>query len=184
VPVPGVRTSVTLRLPRDTAGLQLVRMITDQALAAHGAAAECRQDIAVALAEACGNAIRHARTSDEYTVTVGIADGVCQFEVTDTGPGFVVAGPPTLPAGNAPSGRGLYLIAQFADRFEVDSHPGRGTTVRFAKQLQYTAAPDTGKTHQRLNRPATGSTHQQSWAPGHEMPADAGHVWDRDDASA
>jgi serine/threonine-protein kinase RsbW len=159
-------------------------MIIDQVLAAYGATAECRQDIAVALGEACGNAIRHARTSDEYTVTVGIADGVCQCEVTDTGPGFVVNGPPTLPAGNAPSGRGLYLIAQFADNLEVDSHPGRGTTVRFAKQLRYTAAPDTGTTHQHLNRPAAGRTHQQSWTSGHDMPADAGPARDRDDASA
>lgn len=141
----------------DTAGLQLVRAITDQALAAYGATAECRQDIAVALGEACGNAIRHAWTSDEYAVTVGIADGVCLFEVTDAGPGFVVDGPPTLPAGTTPSGRGLYLIAQFADRFEVDSHPGRGTTVRGAKQLQYTAAPNTGKAHQLLNRPVRSS---------------------------
>jgi serine/threonine-protein kinase RsbW len=144
VPVPGVQASMTLCLPRDVAGLQLVRSITDQALAAYGVTAECRQDIAVALGEACGNAIRHARTSDEYQVTVGIADGTCLFEVTDSGPGFVVEGPPTQPPGNAPSGRGLYLIAQFADRFDVDSRPGRGTRVRFAKRLQYTADAHAG----------------------------------------
>ena len=40
-----------------------MRAATDPALAAYGVTAACRQDIAVAVTEACGNAIRHARAS-------------------------------------------------------------------------------------------------------------------------
>ena len=56
-------------------------------------------------------------------------------EVVDGGMGFTMSGPPGQPPPNAISGRGLYMIDQLADWLEVDSQPGEGTTVRFAKSL-------------------------------------------------
>jgi serine/threonine-protein kinase RsbW len=137
----GIQVSLALRLPRDVAGLKLVRAVTDPMLAAFGVTAACRQDIAVALVEACGNAIRHASYTDEYHVTMTVSDGMCAFEVTDSGVGFLVNAPPIATPADAVSGRGLFVIAQLADRFEVDSQPGRGTTIRVTKGLDFTTDP-------------------------------------------
>jgi len=126
---------VCLRLPRDANALHLVRAVTDPVLAAGGADADGRNDMAAALTEACGNAIQHARTTDSYEVALSVEDGLCTAEVIDEGVGFHHDGPPTAPPASASSGRGLYLIAQLADWLEVDSRPGRGTTIRFVKRL-------------------------------------------------
>jgi serine/threonine-protein kinase RsbW len=131
---------VRLRLPRDPNALHLVRAVTDPVLAAGGADADGRHDMAAALTEACGNAIRHAHTTDSYEVAVSVEDGLCTAEVIDQGVGFHHDGPPAQPPPNAASGRGLYLIAQLADWLEVDSFPGRGTTIRFVKRLTRPAA--------------------------------------------
>lgn len=126
---------MSLRLPRDVAGLALVRGLADRFLTGCGATGDCREDVVAGLVEACGNAIRHARKAEEYGVMLTVEGGTCVVEVSDEGVGFAVYGSPGLPAPHALSGRGLYLIEQLADWLEVDSHPGQGTTVRFAKSL-------------------------------------------------
>jgi serine/threonine-protein kinase RsbW len=126
---------MSLRLPRDVSGLALVRGVADRFLAGCGATGDCREDLVAGLVEACGNAIRHARKADEYAVVLTVAGGTCVVEVVDEGTGFAVSGSPSRPAPDAVSGRGLYLIEQLADWLEVDSSPGQGTTVRFAKSL-------------------------------------------------
>jgi serine/threonine-protein kinase RsbW len=131
------RASITTRLPREVASLRLVRAVADGALAAWGAEVHGRQDVVIALAEACTNVIRHAGPVNGFEVTLTVTTaGVCAVEVTDRGKGFVPNGPPVLPLANTCGGRGLYLIAQLADHVEVDSQPGRGTTVRFVKRLE------------------------------------------------
>lgn len=116
----------------------------DNALVVLGVTASCRGEIAVALTEACDNVVAHARFAEQYEVTVKIAGEVCQIDVTDTGVGFVP--PPQSymlpPPVDSESGRGLYLIAALTDRFELQSRPGQGTTVRFAKQLSFTPSPN------------------------------------------
>ncbi|HZN73714.1 MAG TPA: ATP-binding protein [Micromonosporaceae bacterium] len=57
-------------LPRDTAGIRLVRRVTETALTV---AEQCREQIAVVLTEACTNVVAHARNSDQYDVAVRIA---------------------------------------------------------------------------------------------------------------
>jgi serine/threonine-protein kinase RsbW len=139
----GFRVSLTVCLPSDSAGIRLVRQVMDNALVVLGVTAACRGEIAVALTEACDNVVAHARFTEQYEVTVKIAGEVCMIDVTDTGVGFV---PPhrsfALPPVEAESGRGLYLIAALTDRFELQSQPGHGTTVRFAKQLSFTPNPN------------------------------------------
>jgi serine/threonine-protein kinase RsbW len=93
--------------------------------------------------------VTHARDTDAYEVTVKIADQVCVIEVTDSGAGFVPPGQPRMPPDGAVSGRGLYLIAQLSDDFELTSDPAKGTTVRFAKRLTYTDGTDPGATDRR-----------------------------------
>lgn len=80
-----------------------------------------------------------AQHTDEYEVTVTTtADHRCVIEVTDSGIAFTPPDPLTRPAHTAQSGRGLFMIAQLSDQFELDSDPRRGTNVRFAKRLTYT----------------------------------------------
>jgi serine/threonine-protein kinase RsbW len=128
--------SIRMRLPRDVTSLRLARAVTDEALAACGAGADSRQDVAIALTEACTNAVRHATAAKGFEVNLHVEDGVCTVEVVDQGNGFVLDDQPVLPPANTIRGRGLYLIAQLADHVEVDTQPGGGTKVRFVKQLQ------------------------------------------------
>jgi len=133
--MPGtVPVTVTLRLPCDVASLPLVRGIAEQTLNAVGVAPDSRYDIAAALTEACGNAIRHA-TARDYAVMLAVTGEACTVEVSDEGVGFAATGTPAQPSPNALTGRGLYIIGQLADHVEVDATPGRGTRVRFVKKL-------------------------------------------------
>jgi serine/threonine-protein kinase RsbW len=134
----GFHATLVLCLPREVAGVRLIRQVTDTALAALEVTTACRHEIAVALTEACSNVIAHAQHTDEYEVTVTIAEHRCVIEVTDSGSGFTPPDPPTRPAHTAQSGRGLFMIAQLSDQFELDSDPRRGTSLRFAKHLTYT----------------------------------------------
>jgi len=152
--VPAVRLSMTLRLPRDVAGLHLVRAVTDPVLAGCGVTPACRHDIAVALTEACGNAVVHAESVDEYQMSIKVADGLCVVEVSDAGIGFEWDGRPSRPSLTAVSGRGLYIISQYTDHLHVDTLPGRRTTVRFIKKLEFTANTDSGRPTDRRTPPA------------------------------
>jgi serine/threonine-protein kinase RsbW len=131
------QVTLVLCLPRDAAGIRLVRWFTETALCALTVAAKCQEEIAVALSEACTNVVASTPTPpDTYEVIVRIAVGLCVIGVSGTGAGFAsAAGLAGLLADSAESGRGLDVIAALSDRFEVTSQPGRGTTMRFAKRL-------------------------------------------------
>lgn len=112
-----VPVRITMRLPREAASLRLVRVITDGALSAGGAAAHSRQDVALALTEACTNIIRHAGMVDSFEAAATVTtDGECIVEVIDHGNGFVYNGQPVLPPANTLRGRGLYLITSWPTR--------------------------------------------------------------------
>src|SRR5262245_11599265 len=132
---------LALYLPRDAVSVPLTRRILVAALASLGVTEECRADIQLAVAEACGNVIRHARPTDEYQVSVAFDREQCTIDVVDTGPGmkgFPVDGL-APPAPDEESGRGLHLIRMLADRFDLRSDSG-GTTLRFVKRLTW--SPD------------------------------------------
>lgn len=138
-----------LCLPRDSVSVPLTRRILMAALASVGVSDDCRGDIQLALAEACGNVIRHAGPGDEYLVTIWFDAEQCTIEVVDTGPGPVsgqrASTAPvvpadaglTMPAPTDDSGRGLHLIRMVADRFDMRSD-NRGTALRFVKHLVWT----------------------------------------------
>jgi len=65
------------------------------------------------------------------------------IEVVDAGRGFNPTRATDLPAPDAEAGRGLHLIASVSDRFHLDTAPGKGTTVHFAKRLIFTDPPTT-----------------------------------------
>jgi serine/threonine-protein kinase RsbW len=130
---------LALSLPRDAVSVPLTRRILVAALASLGATEECGADIQLAVAEACGNVIRHAGPAEEYEVAVTFDEQQCTIDVVDTGPGIRsgagAAG--RQPAPDEESGRGLHLIRMLADRFDVRSD-GHGTALRFVKRLVWT----------------------------------------------
>jgi serine/threonine-protein kinase RsbW len=133
-----VNVRLSLSLPRDSASVPVARRIMATTLSTVGVTDECRADILLALAEACANAVAHAKATDSYEVTVNIDDVECEIEVIDSGPGFdhlalapMLDEPPVL----AESGRGLFIIRSLADDFDLRPNGATGTLIRFAKRL-------------------------------------------------
>jgi serine/threonine-protein kinase RsbW len=122
-------------LPRQRWTVPLARHLTRVLLDGAQVTGDDRDDIEIAVSEACGNAVRHARSTDRYHLRLHLGGGACVVEVTDDGSGF---SPSTSPSpsstGVASSGRGLAIIRRLADELEVRRRRP-GTLVRFRKRL-------------------------------------------------
>jgi len=79
------------------------------------------RDVRLLISELVTNAVRHADlgSGDVIDLVIDIADQMLRVEVHDPGGGFVPSTPSPDPA--RPSGWGLYLVAELADRWGVDS---------------------------------------------------------------
>jgi len=79
------------------------------------------RDVRLLVSELVTNAVRHANlgANDVIGLVVELAGDALRVEVHDPGGGFVPSAPSPDPA--RPSGWGLYLVAELADRWGVDS---------------------------------------------------------------
>ena len=79
------------------------------------------RDVRLLVSELVTNAVRHANLSDGDVISlvVELAEHALRVEVHDPGGGFVPSAPSPDPS--RPSGWGLYLVAELADRWGVDS---------------------------------------------------------------
>jgi anti-sigma regulatory factor (Ser/Thr protein kinase) len=79
------------------------------------------RDVRLLVSELVTNAVRHAdlRAGDMIRLVVDLADHALRVEVHDPGGGFVPSAPSPDPL--RPSGWGLFLVAELADRWGVDS---------------------------------------------------------------
>lgn len=75
---------------------------------------------ALIVSELATNALRHG--SGDITVTVAHEAGYARVSVTDRGVGEWKP-TPTLPTDGNESGRGLWIVSQFADKFGHDRTP-------------------------------------------------------------
>ena len=130
-----MRVRLSLHLPRERASVPLVRRILAAALGTVGVSEDCSEDILLALAEACSNAVVHAQPADGYEVSVQIDGKQCLIEVLDTGGGFDPSVLPTVLPDLEESGRGLHIIRAVADQFDLRSNTPTGMAVRFTKRL-------------------------------------------------
>ncbi|GAA0732937.1 ATP-binding protein [Dactylosporangium roseum] len=144
MPQNAMRLQFSLDLPRDAAMVGVTRRTLDGALAGAGVTQECRDDIQLALTEACGNVVSHASLASQYHVDVSVDDDECVIEVTDDGGGFDpnrVVPASELPGGElSEHGRGLYVVAALVERLDVVSVEDAGTLLRFSKHLTWDSA--------------------------------------------
>jgi serine/threonine-protein kinase RsbW len=79
------------------------------------------RDVRLLVSELVTNAVRHANLAagDVIGLVIELAEQKLRVEVHDPGGGFIPSTPSPDPA--RPSGWGLYLVAELADRWGVDS---------------------------------------------------------------
>lgn len=130
---------LALFLPRDAASVPVTRQMLDNCLDTLGVAPDTRNDIALALSEACANVIQHAGPGDEYEIRARTMDGRCVIEVENTSGIPLALTPAAQPAPPmAEHGRGLSIIDAVADNLRLTGNGHKGiTTVHFEKTLEY-----------------------------------------------
>jgi PAS domain S-box-containing protein len=109
-------------------------------------------DLALMLSELATNAVQHASTEFEVTITLGApaegTDGArwVRVAVSDEAPGYPA---PEEAAADAPHGRGLRIVESLADAWGVEVRRGRpGKTVWFASRVSGFQEPDTSRDEQ------------------------------------
>ncbi|MEV6924177.1 ATP-binding protein [Dactylosporangium sp. NPDC051485] len=125
---------LSLSLPRDRTTVPLTRRVLDAALAVFSVTNDCRDDIGLAVGEACANAVQHAGMGSDYEVTVTIQEDRCIIDVVDEGTGLDTTEVPD-PGPDAESGRGLRIIHALADMVELRRRQPRGMALRIVKLL-------------------------------------------------
>lgn len=132
---------MVLYLPRDAASVPVSRQVLDSCLDTLGVASDTRDDIALALTEACANVIRHAGPGDEYEVLAVARAGQAIIEVVNTGNGNGQAGDVAITSDPVPAtaehGRGLTIMNAVVDNLRLTGNEREGTTVHFEKVLEW-----------------------------------------------
>lgn len=91
------------------------------------------EQLVLAVAEACNNAILHA-AGDDFTVSVVVDHGRALVTVADHGAGFIPPNRPSMPGPHATGQRGLALMQALVDDVDVVSDAA-GTTVMLAQSF-------------------------------------------------
>jgi serine/threonine-protein kinase RsbW len=132
--------TLTLALPRDKVTVPVARRICTNALRDLGVEDECRNDVELALTEACTNVLDHVAEGDDYKVSIRLDDRMCTIEVLDTGRGFDSAMLEGLIAQpTAEQGRGIQIMRAVVDRVLFTSRPEDGTVCHLEKVLIWAA---------------------------------------------
>jgi serine/threonine-protein kinase RsbW len=79
---------LAMRLPRQAESVTTARHTVEHALAGIGVSRPCRDDITLALSEACSNAVEHARFGPAYDVVVTVGGTRCVVDVVDADVGM------------------------------------------------------------------------------------------------
>ncbi len=133
---------LVLRLPRDAVSVPVTRRTVECALDAIGVADACRDDVGLALTEACANVVRHAPSTLDYTVTVTATTSRCTIDVRDAEDERYLETPldppEPLPEGAAEpmteSGRGLNIVRSVMDAVQIAAGPS-GFAIHMVKRL-------------------------------------------------
>jgi serine/threonine-protein kinase RsbW len=131
-----MRMTVRLDLPREAGSIPAVRRLLRSALAVLHVDHESRNDLEIAITEACTNVVKHATGAESFEVCLDVAEHHCAIDVRDDGDGFdPEAAGPDLPGVSSERGRGLFLIRALADNVRMHSVPRRGSLIHFEKSF-------------------------------------------------
>ena len=126
-----------LELAAEADNVPLVRLALRGLLEASGISDERTADVALAVTEACANAVLHAYHADTGSFEVGaelVPGGRLVVIVRDHGSGMA-------PRVDSPGlGVGLPVMAAIAEALEIDSPDGSGTVVRMIFDLDTDAS--------------------------------------------
>jgi serine/threonine-protein kinase RsbW len=116
---------IRLTLPARAENVAVVRHVLGALAEALNLPHDVREDMRLAVTEACTNVVRHAYSDEGGTIDVVVRPGGDALEVTvsDTGRGI---GPSPDTGG---PGLGLPLISALADSVEVERDAGRGSRL-------------------------------------------------------
>ncbi|HVM03841.1 MAG TPA: ATP-binding protein [Acidimicrobiales bacterium] len=131
-----MRLVLRLDLPADARFLTMARRAMDEYLDEAGLVGDEREDLVLALDEACANVIRHAFPggSGRISMTAERCEQEVVVQVEDDGVGFDASAPRPKPGPYDTSGRGLSIIRGVMTSVDVDSSAG-GTRVVMRKVL-------------------------------------------------
>jgi serine/threonine-protein kinase RsbW len=137
-----VNLRMTLSLPRHTSTVTCSRAVIGILLSVAGTTAECCDELAVIMTEACTNAVVHSAPDSEVDISVTVEDRQCVLEIGNRGDTFAVK--PTHQSDDPLriGGRGLPLMATLADTVAfLPAAPGH-VRLRVTKFLPDPASPD------------------------------------------
>ena len=133
-----MKMRISLWLPRTAESVAIARHVLDRIFSSFGVRQDCREEIALAVAEACSNAVQHAHGPPVYQLAAESQDSECTICVNDDGPGLAEGQLPDMPAHGTTGGRGFALIRVLTDRMEIHARPSGGLSVRLFKRLRWT----------------------------------------------
>lgn len=124
---PSEAPAVSLRLPAEAESLMIVRQAVTGLAEALGVEDQRRDDMRIAVSEACTNVVIHAYPDEPGSIEVGLwaEDHALVIRVADTGQGIIPDPRRTSPG----LGIGLQLMATLADDMHLSTPDGGGTEV-------------------------------------------------------
>ena len=130
--------SLSISIPNKPEYVGVVRLTTSAIASRMGFNVEEIEDIKVAVAEACTNAIVHGicNQDENFNIHYAMDEEKIVIKVQDQGTGFyceaVEAPDLTSPK---EGGLGIFIIKSLMDEVEVESNIGKGTTIKMTKHL-------------------------------------------------
>jgi serine/threonine-protein kinase RsbW len=132
-----MRMKIAFWLPRTPDSVMVARGTLDRVFTSFGVRADCREEIALAVTEACSNAVRHAQGQPLYELVAESEDSEVTITVNDNGPGLTDDPPEAMPSAEALGGRGFALMRITADRVELRRSRTGGLSVQLFKKLRW-----------------------------------------------
>lgn len=133
-----MRLVVDLTLPTDARLISQTRRMFSGYLEEMGVDDDDVSDVALALAEACTNVMRHAYAQPDqcFHLSAELRPEEVLLVVEDDGIGLPEGAGLSMPDPSATSGRGLQIIRQLMTSVDVQTAPSAGTRVQMRKSLR------------------------------------------------
>jgi serine/threonine-protein kinase RsbW len=132
-----MRINVAFWLPCTADSVSVARQTLDKIFTVFGVRADCREEIALAVSEACSNAVRHGASEHLYEVAAESDDSECIITVNDHGPGLTEPTSAPMPAADAVGGRGMAIMRFTTDSVTLRPRRGGGLSVQLSKRLRW-----------------------------------------------